>query len=207
MTKFNRDWFIFWIALPLLRTGHLSSSLSIRAVAPFRGDPLRLGIVHGITWIFVDHIVEFEDLRLLGRKTVDDRDTILIVRAHVIERGVLVVRVNDQGGFGRAARRQIGARANFFGSHVAVTVPVGQGQIRSVWAHSRRDAHYRPFSKGTFSARHWTHLPWTEPPSNFKEVYISIFMYRYFLFFFLNNKFKIRSNFEFFFTRTFLQEF
>lgn len=143
-------------------------------MAPFRGDPLRLGIVHGITWIFVDHIVEFEDLRLLGRKTVDDRDTILIVRAHVIERGVLVVRVNDQGGFGRAARRQIGARANFFGSHVAVTVPVGQGQIRSVWAHSRRDAHYRPFSKGTFPARHWTHLPWTEPPSGRAWVQIAL---------------------------------
>lgn len=127
LTKFNCDWFIFWIALSLLRAGHLSSSLSIRAVAPFRGDPLRLGIVHGITRIFVDHIVEFKDFRLFGGKTIDDRDTVLIVRAHVVERGVLVVRVNDQRRFGRAARRQIGARADFFGSHVTVTVLIWQG--------------------------------------------------------------------------------
>lgn len=73
-------------------------------MTPFRDDPLRLGIIHGIIWIFIDHIVEFEDLWLLGSKTIDDRDSILIVGAHVVKRGILVVRVDDQWWFGGAAR-------------------------------------------------------------------------------------------------------
>lgn len=65
-------------------------------MTPLRYCPLGFGVVHGIVWVLVDDVVEFEDLRLLGGEAVDYRNTVLLVQTDVVERHVLVVGVHDQ---------------------------------------------------------------------------------------------------------------
>lgn len=78
-------------------TSDLPASLAVRTVTPFRYRPLRLtGVVHGIVRILVDDVVELKDLRLLGGKTVNYRDAVLLVQANIIERRILVVGIHDQ---------------------------------------------------------------------------------------------------------------
>lgn len=64
-------------------------------MTPLRYCPLRLHVVHGIVWVLVDDVVEFENLRLLGGETVNYRNAVLLVQADVVERHVLVVGVHD----------------------------------------------------------------------------------------------------------------
>ena len=162
-------WSILQPAFSWNRAGNFSASSAKLTHAPLGDDPLGLGSIQRIFWIFVNDIVKFENLWFLRCNAVNDCYAVLITGGNIIESTVSIFRVDYERNFRTGStRRKIWTWLDFFGSSIFVAISIGQCKVRAICTFSWRNTHDGSFPQGSLSTGDWTHLPGSNPPSVFK---------------------------------------